>query len=448
MSDRPSTRSVSVATGQCVRVCLVNDTSNTNNWGARATSRALVSLIEEAGGAVAHTLYESRLTEPRHDDHRRLVDAMHTLDHQAFGTLMPRRIRRGLLNRVARYCPDATPASWAEFEGKAKAVMAGRLLPDIRAALEASDVVLISGEGCIYGNLRQSRLLFFIAYLAKCWLGRPTALVNHSAELSHPVLEEIAREVYPRLDAVVFREADSAAPWHSQFAPVVAADAAYRLAPAAREAWLPIAARPGYFDGWPCRAEHFDPSRPYVCVGGSSRYLRGGQECKNPANEYIALCRRLSEQVGQVVLMAAAWQDERIFREVARELDLPLVGIATPARQAIDILGNAMAYVGGRWHSGIFAHAGGTPVVALGAYTAKMQALLNHMQLAGEPFDPFELAAQAEAITTRTLDLIGQGEALRDTLRHGARLSAERAACNVGLLAADHSSPVMHREVS
>ncbi|RTR05340.1 polysaccharide pyruvyl transferase family protein [Halomonas nitroreducens] len=426
-----------------IRVCLVNDTSNTHNWGARATSQALRTLIHEAGGTVEHTLYESRLTAPQYADRRSLDGVAGRLP----GGAAPRRIGRGVLNRLARYYPDAVPACWAEFDAKARAVMDGRALRDIRQALTNSDLVMISGEGCIYGNLRQSRMLFFIAYLARCWLDKETALVNHSADLAHPVLSAIAREVYPRLDEVVFREADSARACGDWCRPRIAADAAYRLTPAPPEAWLPIAARPGYFDGWPSRAARFDPARPYVCVGGSSSYLRRGHRSIDPVAGYVALCRRLAADIAPVLLVAASWQDERIFRAVAAELDMPLVGIATPVQQAIDIIGNALAYVGGRWHSGVFAHAGGTPTVALGAYTPKMQALLHHAGLPGEPFDPFALASQSAAIIRQTRDLIDQGEALRERLRATARRSACYAEQNVGILAARHAQRVSHSMV-
>ncbi|MDI5934157.1 polysaccharide pyruvyl transferase family protein [Halomonas kalidii] len=416
---------------QTVKVCLVNDTSNTCNWGAKATSTALRELIHDVGGSLTTTFYESRLDARHREDHRILSRLAHGCDR--FLTVGPgsRRINNSLFHRLARRCPDVAPERWEDFGRKAQRVMACKALDDIRVSLEESDLVIISGEGCVYGNIRQSRMLFFIAYLAKHCLGKDTAMVNHSADLRHPVLARIAREVYPLLDDVVFREADSAHRCREFCRPVVGADAAYLYSPAPVETWCRTGGRPDEVGSRPSQAVHLDPGRPYLCIGGSSSYLRRGGSVATPAAGYLALCRNLQTECEQLVLVAASWQDQRIFQPVAAELGLPLIGIDATFQHAIDVIGNARAYIGGRWHSGIFAHTGGTPVVALGAYTPKMQALLNHIGLDGEPFDPFDLAEQAPRIAARVRDCLSQGDRLRATLQEGARECAHRARLNV-----------------
>ncbi len=58
------------------------------------------------------------------------------------------------------------------------------------------------------------------------------------------------------------------------------------------------------------------------------------------------------------MLTASDLVDEEIIRPLARGLGLPLVGLSTPIQQVADILGNADAYIGGRWHPAIFAMRG------------------------------------------------------------------------------------------
>jgi polysaccharide pyruvyl transferase WcaK-like protein len=400
-----------------MKVCLVNDTSNTSNWGARATSASLRMMLESTGAQLDSVIYESRLTIPQRLDHPALIGTSKWLDKHLPENRLAKRINRGVHNRLARRYKDTVPRTWDDFPRLARQVMEGRALPDVLANLETSDLVMISGEGCLYGNIRQSRMILFIAYLARHELGKNTVIVNHSVDFEHPVLKEMAQQIYPLLDEVIVREPDSADVCAEFCDPTLAADAAYGMPPATGFSWLEVAGRACYFDGQPSRARNFDPREPYVCVGGSSSLLRGGASEKDPLPGYLSLCRELKDAFGQVLLVAASWQDEKILLQVAEKLDLPLLGVTTPFPQAMDAIANSWAYVGGRWHSAIFAQAGGTPVIALGAYTSKMRAFLHHIGQSGEPLDPFELDVTAAQVRERLEDIRSQGETLRRELR-------------------------------
>ena len=123
---------------------------------------------------------------------------------------------------------------------------------------------------------------------------------------------------------------------------------------------------------------------------------------------------------GQVVLTVSAVRDEWFLRKVAMEQDLPVVGLRTPVQQAVDIVGNAEAYVGGRWHPSIFALSGGTPVVALSAKTFKMQAL---MQMCGlhSPYNALALEQHTDKIIAQLFAYINKGSSLREKLKAWAR---------------------------
>ncbi len=254
------------------------------------------------------------------------------------------------VGRAADLVMGASPAPW----------------PWLRAAIQEADLVVIHGDGAMVGDGIIPRTDLFLAYLARERLDTPVVLVNHSADFDRPELRRMAEHVYPLLADVVFRDPVSADRWGHLGGGRFAADSAFWFTPAPRDAWVHLAGRPTYFDVWPDTAP-FDPAAPYLCVGGSSLIGTVWRPLEL-ARSYAGLVARLrAVYAGQILLTLSGLQELEVFRPLARELGLPLVAPTIPVQQAVDILGNADAYVGGRWHSAIFALRGGAPVVpALG----------------------------------------------------------------------------------
>ncbi len=434
-------------------VYFVNDTTTSENWGCRGTTRALRGMVAEAGGEIAHTLHLERM-----DDRRTLAEAV------AGTGSFPARLARfasrkgGLEEKTLRALAfahggdrrgayehyesivgrwDEIPVTYDEYPAAARAVRRGELLPDVRRGIEDSDLVLINGEGSIYDRQRKGRMMLFVAYLAREF-DTDCALVNHTADVHDPVVREIVAEVYPRLTDVVFREpfsADACAPFLPEDADRYrGADAAFTYDPVAdREAWERVVSREGYFDAYPDSARDFDPSEPYVCVGGSSIYNRPDRPEYGPEPAFAELCRRIEREVAPVVLAASCDSDAEIFRPVADDLDVPLIGPATPVRQAIDVLGEAAGYVGGRWHPSIYALTGGTPVVTLTANTYKTAALVEQVGLDGPTFDALSLEGATDRIVTLLSEYVDR-EGLEERLQGRADELAARARRNVRVL--------------
>jgi polysaccharide pyruvyl transferase WcaK-like protein len=150
---------------------------------------------------------------------------------------------------------------------------------------------------------------------------------------------------------------------------------------------------------------------------------------------YEALVRQLKRvHDGAVVLTASAELDLAVFRPLAARLGLPLLGVTTPIQQAVDVVGNADAYIGGRWHPGIFALRGGAHVVALSSQTFKMKALAAMCGEAAVTFDALNLAPEAGAIAERLLRLAERGEGGRAESRRRAAELAETSWENVAFL--------------
>jgi Polysaccharide pyruvyl transferase len=401
------------------KVYLVNNTSLNLNWGSRATTYKLRQMLSRVGAEVVQSLPLHQLSHL--DWNARPATASVSGGLRTVATRYPfSKLASVFLNNTARFLPEVVPKSWSEFEAFAKHVMAGRILPHVKTALSSCDVVIINGEGGIFGNQRESRAMLFVAYLAKKFFDKPVTLVSHSADIRQPVLQEIARHVYPLLDDVVFREAQS----REQCAPFVvgkvAADVTFDYKPAPREAWLEVASQPGYFQVYPELSGEFDPRKPYVCVGGSSIYFRKDRPEYNPIPGFTKLCQRLQYEVGQVVLTASAMADLPIFEPVAKALKLPLIRPELPPQQAVDLLGHASAYIGGRWHSCIFAATGGTPVITLAAHTLKVDALNEQLELHQSPVNPFNLEQELDSIVRQLNTSLAHPE-LRVELRNRAR---------------------------
>ena len=421
-----------------MNVLFINDSTTNPNWGGRAATVALRSMIRQSGGEIIKTITledieRSSLETPAalysdEPDYRAIV-----------GTLLPDwllALRRRLAPNLLRDRNERLiPRRWADYDRCMGEVLGeASPWPTFLQSLGSIDVAVVFGDGDIYGNGIVPRTLFFLSFLIKKHFGKPVVMVDHTADLEHPDLLRVAQEVYPLFDDVVFRDHVSAERYGALCASKVGADAAFWFQPAPRGTWAPLAGRPTYFDVWPDTAG-FDPSQPYLCVGGSALFGVSGVR-ESIVNGYLRLISRLrSSYGGQVVLTVSDCTDQTVFRSLAGLLDLPLIGPVTPVQQAVDIVGNADAYIGGRWHPSIFALRGGTPVLPLSSTTFKMQALTQMAGLPPKTFDTLNLEHESAAIERQLLQYLEQGNELRSRLSSWGNQMADRSRQNVSYLA-------------
>jgi hypothetical protein len=421
-----------------MKVLLLNDSSTESNWGGRAASDSLRMLIREAHGDILRTITIDQLNEGSFGRQagpapiaRRRIPARAGLFVPPVVHSVSRRIDR---YRRPRAEASAIPSCWAEYEA-----CAARLLgpaspwPDLPAAFREAEVAVVFGDGDIYGNGLLPRSLFFFSYVLKKHFGTPVVMIDHSADLTHPELREVARHVYPLFDDVVFREPMSAEECRDFCDGKVAADTAFLFQPAPREAWAALADRPTYFDVWPHTAD-FRPSEPYLCVGGSSLVW----DAWDPGEMTRGLLRLVdgvrATYAGQLVLTVSDVAELEVFERIAEARGLPLIGVRTPVQQAVDVVGNADAYIGGRWHPAIFALRGGTPVVGLSSKTFKMRALLGMAGLPEETYDLRDLLRGDTRVVDAVSDCLRQGDALRRRLSGWAAEMAAGCRENVAYL--------------
>lgn len=417
-----------------MNVFLINDTSDDPNWGARATSHAMRQMIEENGDVIGDTLFSVNLTISRNRNFNNEESAqVEKMSELLLPPIFPKAVRR-ISKLMKKPELDIVPAKWEDFDTFAIRFLDKEIFEDVYNAFETNDAVILNGEGCVYGIKRESRLIYFLAYVSKQYFHKPTAIVNHTADLSHPVLRQIAENVYPLMDDVVFRETVSARLCREFCRGVVAADASFIYRPMHYQEWVKTASRSGYFDVFPNRTYDFDPSKPYICLGGSSVYLREEIPDYDPAPGYEKLVLELKKEFGQVVLTASAGSDQEVMQPISEKWGIPLIGLQTSFRQAIDIIGNAKVYIGGRWHPSIFALSGGTPVVPLSAFTFKMKALMQEMELDVPVINSLNLINETDKIMQITHEHLKHGESLRYQIKDKSDKNALSARRNVGIL--------------
>lgn len=405
---------------RALRVCLVNDSSVNPNWGCRATSSALKGLITAGGSQIVATITLDQLLTLSLSDRSSWARMLDKID-----PFVPRRpIVRELLGRavdnVRHKLPDVAPSDVSQFDTLADALVRGDVLGYAKVAFSACDAVVVNGEGGIYGFKRESRLMLFLAYVAKRYFGLRVAIVNHTAELSDPRLRAMAQLVYPLVDDVVFREPISARTYGELAGENVAPDAAFMHRPDDSGHVRDVSSRSGYYSVWPDEAV-FDMAEPYVVLGGSALFAKrevGGARLDG----LVRLAAELGRRVAPVVLTASDVPDETVFRVLAHALGLPVISLRLPVQQALDVLGNAVAYVGGRWHPAIFAASGGTPFVPLATNGHKLAGLAEMFDLPAPGTDLSHLeSAGVSEIVGLVEDHVRSGGALRDRLANVSR---------------------------
>ncbi len=370
------------------KVFFINDSSANTNWGSQATSVVLKKLIKDAKAEIVASLPLAELNHANWNTSTRKAN-FYTKSLAVLPSNFLRKAAKALLNRLVIKLPDICPKDWSEFEEKAQQVMQGKILSHVKEALESCDLVIINGEGGILENQRESRMMFFLAYLAKKYFNKPVALVNHTASLEQAVLKEIAQHVYPLIDDSVFRDLLSFKTHANLGNSSLAADVTFTLEPAGREDWLKLASRPFYFDIAGHSCNYFDVSKPFICLGGSSVFSARHKQNSSPKQALEQLALALTK-VAPVVLVASAKADEEILLSISKKLSLAFVSSQSPFMLGLDLLANSSLYVGGRWHGAIFALLGGTPTVTFAAETFKLDALMQSFELA-KPFDALSL---------------------------------------------------------
>jgi hypothetical protein len=420
-----------------MNIFFVNDSSSNPNWGDRAAAFTLKKMISELGGIITVSLTEEDLRE----SHFSMEKKEEKINNKYSGRLhlfippIGYKIKDRLLSNAKHTNHQLIPEIIEEFDRFVKLVFANaKQYSLILEGIQKTDLIIIHGNGAMRFNDAIPRSMLFITYLAKKYFNKPVIMINHSVDIRHPELYRIVRAVYPLFNDVVFRDTISAENHKdmgkSRFAP----DTGFIMKPLKFNSWLPFVKRSEYFSVWPDSAV-FNPAEPYICVGGSSIYNKRTAGEYEIVHGFIQLLQYLRNiYKGQIVLTASDRVDEIYFRVISKQYGYPLVGLNIPIQQAIDILGNADAYIGGRWHSSIFSLRGGVPVVPISANTYKMDAIMRMAGICSRSFNALDLEHAKDKIGMMLLRHLDSGSELRHRLSTWAEMQCEKSWDNLNYL--------------
>lgn len=311
------------------RALLLNDTSYWYHWGCTGTSLALHQGLREAGFVVEG---------------------------------LPITTLLGL---------ERIPGDPADFDSEEFFAAFSATHPEVIAALQRSDRVLVNGEGSLHGTGHMAIALLYLMHVAKHWLRKPTEVVNHSCYPADALTRQpeqalaLYRKVYAGLDRIVVREAYSAR---------ILQD-------------MGLVAEQG-FDCLPL----FIASRQLAPQKKEKRIVIAGTVALN--DQYVAMMVQLAEQALaegyqlDVLIGANAWLAEDDIR-FTRALHPCLRGryqliAATNEQQWLTTIQRASLLISGHFHHTIAAACLQTPFLVSASNTDKIAGLLEQLHIASE----------------------------------------------------------------
>lgn len=379
---------------KCKKILFVGDLRNAKNFGAIATTTALLqSIAEVAGKAKVRCLdrryFYGRAPREGYPDY--------TIEYYPFGTVQQQpglkgRIKRAIVNQLQVWgiwgrvvdLIDRIPCNWSQFEQVAQRVTEGSFLPYEKQCIEGSDLVVINAEGSIVNNIHNphgkyrlgARYMLFIAYLAKVIYRKPTIIVNHIIDPDNSDIIDVIKRLYPRLDAVCVRDEISLRrlyEWGCTRAEYV---------PDALFGWNPDA-EIKRFRGW----DRVGLQRPLVCLGDSAATPHVTWDVER---FYGDLVRRL-QGLGMTVVMvdgntSASSKLSRVCEDTGIVRITPF---NTSFEELADVFRESAVFFSGRWHASILATLVGTRSILYGTDSHKAE-VLHAMVSAHGRFHPID----------------------------------------------------------
>ena len=423
--------------GASPRVLLVSDNRDNANWGSRATTMALLELLEAAGLPPSE---------------RVLDEEVRSRVALADGPVVERLLRRPELARLASAGlarGGRTRLALGRVFGLREAVSddpvqtvrrwrcSGREpLASMLARVESADLLIINGEGSMIFTT-PSRLeqrfhlaVMQLAYEAGVPFAYVNALVADPANGARNAATIVATSrLLPKAHLVTTRD-----PWSQAYLREAAPEVDSVYMPDALFAWQgrvgrgkEALARPEYLMPFHQRPEQlgvWDFQRPYVCVGGSS------EAAKDPERALVSYRRLLTAlpALGYPVVVTVSSTGDEFLEGLAYELGLPLVPARTNVMVAAEILANAELVVTGRYHPAILAGLGGVPCVLLRAdshKTASVQQMLGYPEIRVFPEQPTD--ADVESILQQARGVLAERRRWQAAIETATALRAAEA---------------------
>ncbi|MEO9965624.1 MAG: polysaccharide pyruvyl transferase family protein [Reichenbachiella sp.] len=374
-------------------VLLVCDNRDSIIWGCRATSLALLNIINQNSSSFNSSLkYLADKNLPigsgiSHFINRQIVDKkslvkINMILKNTGITKMP-----WLFNLSLDYIDYNPTISLKRF---LKNYKKNDVLLNFYKKVEASDKVIINGEGSfIFTKVprRDHCFQLFTIELAK-YFNKEAYLVNAMMSpcpdtgLNTKMLD-ISLETLQKCEQVYLRDKMSGEllDQHGSIGQKIVPDALFTwknyypqsLKPEARSDRMTF-----YSEDIPAFNDSLFPDE-YICISGAS-VPRSEKDRKGWTEYFVKLVSELKSQFHEELILVNPGGDS-FLKEVSEVTNLRYIDSSTNVMLGANILSNAKMYLSGRYHPSIMAALGGTPCVFFGSNSHKtmsLQHLLNY----------------------------------------------------------------------
>ena len=414
------------------KVLLVCDNRNGLNWGCRATSLALIHILEEAGCDVT-TLSE---VLGQRDSTTRLsrIPGVHWIDNQRIRD----RVVQVIEANLSKVLGHSFAISFTDVRNLNLPLAVKRLKQlsqknslarKIIEAVSESDIVVVNGEGSpIFTNPPRPDLLFQMLLLQLAQdFNKTVSYVNSIISQCplhgfHTTTLKAFVQATEGISLVTVRDQESLELAKeiglSSRRLMLQPDALFAIRDDLLGEYLsfnkPILS--GNYSSPPEPRIHqefyFEP-HSYLCISGSS--LPPGATRQNWGKWFVQLVKRIQAEFDLPLVVVQPCTGDSFLASVAKECDAKFVPVSTNIYWGSRILANCKAYITGRYHPSIMASFGGIRQIMLESNSHKTRSL---QKLLGES-DPtvYPIASSEETIELiieTAKDAINQPEANRN----------------------------------
>ena len=408
-----------------MKVYLCHDTREQVNWGCKATTSCLINLIEKSGGEIIHHQKLSTFQSLKIIPNSNFLKSILPYDSQL------RYFIRKFFWNIEKYRRVKNGYVWKfdQFYELADHILRGKVYQTELKKMNEADVIIVNGEGSIYKNELKGILTYFFAYFAAVHLNKPSVLVNHHADLRNANMYEIAKNVYPKLSKVVFR--DPVAMNNYKHLTdldkcLYGGDAAFCYRKEFDNQYLD-------YDGRASSAICLSEKK-FICLGGSSSLMRPDEKVKWPNKSYEILIKKLRNLNLDIVLIGSDNTDDIFLKPLSKKLNLLFYSSSTHVSEAFKILSSASCLISGRWHSAVLASIAGTPTVTLSSNSMKMSGINKIFGLDDDVYEVNDIESSSNAIYEKTKLFLHRGEKLRRIIRTKAANETVSALNNVSII--------------
>lgn len=410
---------------QLPSVLLVNDNSDIENVGCRATSAALYTMLSTKF-TIKDVVKKRTADIPLIVPHRRIATSRicrRIIKFTPFG-------KRWIKDWITESIDNNTHLLLSRQPVHPE-------LARLRSKIQSAEIVVINGEGSAIFRTNPRRDLLFQLTIAAAAKKLRKLVFYVNAMISDPASETpnhtTQREFYDILaecDGVSLRDPDSfhAARSVGKLDNIVEIpDALFgwlrfhesvkkhlRCAP-----WLaPMGEETRHVD-----AKFFND--PYIIVSGSSLSVENEAKCRL---SFGNLVHALKNSGMRIILLPTCSRDVGFLNAVSKTCDVPILPITTPVFAIGAVISDADFFISGRYHPSIFAALGGVPSVFLQSNSHKtrsIQRLLKYSEVIEYSAHP--TMREIDEIKDRLVGGEFGSTEQRNAIRHRASELASRA---------------------